>query len=207
MKFLKAAGAILLGIMLLVAVSRTSSDGTEPWRWALITGPFIGVAARWLSAFSRNKRIGSRSILNSGIVGGGLLAGMVAATDTGGGTSYSVGGAIGAGAVSGLAFGGAIALIVFGIRSIQPSRTSLDRSDSQTFRTAIRRWHQGQLVLYWIAHLFAAWVMWGLVIQDPSVWPRPIRLFVAFAFLIGIPVSLFSVTWIWLGREKPQPTR
>lgn len=110
----KAIGAMFAGLLIVRAVSQSAID--ESWHWALTTGPTLAIIVRWGFAASRKAKIGSRSIINSGIIGGALLSFAAASLRTDG--DFEGAQATGSGAVSGLFFGGGVALIVFGLRTL-----------------------------------------------------------------------------------------
>ena len=204
-KFLKGLAAVLAGLLLVMAVSQ-STAGAESWRWALNSGPAIGIIIRWVFAFSRGGRLTERSAINSSIVGCTLLSGMVAYSVSG--SPFEAASAVGTGAITGLLFGAGVALALVGLRLMSAFWSGRapghDRVGSRSgVADAIRRWHRGQLVLFWIAHLFVAWVLFELASESYlTTWPRVLAWSLVFVLFLGIPGSLIAATWIWFGKAQ-----
>jgi hypothetical protein len=206
-KFLKALGAILAGVLLVTIVTQ-STAGQESWRWAVTSGSAIGIIIRWVFAFGRNSKLTERSIINSGLIGGGLLSAMVAYSIAG--TPFEAASALGTGAVTGLLFGAGVALTVVGFRSTSTLWAGLERNQHRAGGTsdvsqAIRGWHRGQLILFWIGHLFIAWLLYEVVSESYlTTWPPFLAWSLVFVLFVAIPASLIAATWIWFGGAQRQ---
>ena len=75
-------------------------------------------------------------------------------------------------------------------------------------RMAIRDWHLGQLVVFWVGGLLLAWLFYLIaksIYDDP---PNLLVEIVGLIFVIGllvVPAALLIVTWKWFGGRNPPP--
>jgi hypothetical protein len=93
-----------------------------------------------------------------------------------------------------IAVGVLVASVVARILSTDPTAIS------------IKRWHAGQLVLFWLGLLLLEWLLFQGTVEvlkaDRGSGYDWLVIPLILAVVVAIPIALFSATWVWFSDQK-----